>query len=82
MTDTEHKAYYLTPRERSVIVALAKTAGADAQVAATLDLSRGTVKVYLSRIREKLRVRGFNVESRYNFITWAKEHQAELESAE
>lgn len=75
MIPSEH----LTPREKTVIVTLARTAGTDKQVAAALNLSTGTAKVYISTIRAKLAEMGFDVKSRYNLISWAKEHQKEME---
>ena len=71
---------HLTDRERSLMIALGQTAGTDKQVAAALNLGVGTVKVYLTRIRVKLIGQGYDVKSRYNLITWAREHKAELEA--
>lgn len=73
--------YNLTPRERQLLIALANTAGSDRQVAAALGISCGTSKIYLTRLRKKLASQGFDVKSRYNLITWAKEHKVELEAA-
>lgn len=69
----------LSNRDRTVLLALAKTAGSDRQLAAELGLQPGSIKVYIMRIRERLSAQGFDVQSRYNLITWAKEHQKELE---
>lgn len=71
--------FNLTTRERELMIALANTAGSDQVVADTMGLSRGTSKIYLTRVRKKLAAQGFDVKSRYNLIAWAKEHQTELE---
>ena len=72
--------YKLTPRERDAIVMLGKLMGGDKAVAAALGISCGTVKVYFTRIRQNLTAQGFDVNSRYKFITWAREHMSELEA--
>lgn len=69
----------LTDRDRDVLLALARTAGTDRQVAEEVGLKTGSMKTYLVRIRQKLAAQGFDVKSRYKLITWAKEHQKELE---
>lgn len=70
----------LTGQERRLMITLANTAGTDKQIAAALGLTTGTTKTYLTRIRVKLIGQGFDVKSRYNLITWAKEHLTELEA--
>lgn len=76
----QHHPTHLTNQERNLMIMLGNTAGTDKQVAAALNLSVGTVKVYLTRIRVKLIGQGYDVKSRYNLITWAREHKAELEA--
>ena len=68
-----------TPREKTLVVALAKTAGSDRQLAAELGIAAGTAKLYVAQLRRKLKAGGFDVVSRYNLISWAKEHAAEME---
>lgn len=72
--------YRLTPRERDAVVILGKEACGDRAVAAAMGITPGTVKVYFSRVRMNLTAQGFDVGSRYKFITWAKEHLSELEA--
>jgi len=76
---TRSSVYHLTPRERSIVIAFAKTAGTDKQVAAMIGIAVGTMKVQLSRVRAKLTAQGYDVGSRYSLITWSKEHASELE---
>ena len=68
-----------TPREKTIVIALAKTAGSDRQLATELGIAAGTAKLYVAQLRRKLKANGFDVVSRYNLISWAKDHVTEME---
>lgn len=63
----------LTNSQERLLRVLAATAGADKEVAEILGWSHTTVRTYIAQIRDRLIARGYDVKSRYNLISWAKE---------
>lgn len=78
MQSSEGAAYRLWPREKQLLLFMADRPMPDKELAKLMNVSAGTIKVYLSHIRMKLTVQGFDVAYRYDLFEWARLHKEEL----